>query len=248
MCAVFTGNNIIRLKEVDSTNSYLSQIAAQEKLADGTVVLAEHQMAGKGQRGNVWLAEKGKNLTFSILYYPGTMKINKQFALTQAISLGVYDSLINRCQQVKIKWPNDLYISNKKIGGLLIENSIKGEFIVQTIVGVGLNINQDNFDLPAHKATSLKLEQGQKMDLELELNFLLSNIERRYLQWKNGLHHQLKSQYLEVLYLYQSWHIYQTPNGRYFDGKIVGVEEDGHLLVEDLEQNMHQFGNKEIIF
>lgn len=248
MCAVFTGNNLIKLEEVDSTNTYLSELASNKKLPDGTVVLAKHQLAGKGQRGNVWQAEKDKNLTFSILYYPGTMTINKQFSLTQAISLGVYDYLSGKCKGVKIKWPNDLYVANKKIGGLLIKNSIKGDSIAQVIIGVGLNINQEWFDLPNNKATSLKLENSDLYRLDEELILLLTAIERRYLQWKNGHLAQLKTQYLEQLYLSQSWHIYQAASGHYFDGKIIGVDDDGLLLLENLDGQVLTFNNKEIIF
>jgi BirA family biotin operon repressor/biotin-[acetyl-CoA-carboxylase] ligase len=248
MCAIFTGNNIVKLAEVDSTNNYLSLLASSSKIADGTVVITQHQYAGKGQRGNVWLAEKGKNLTFSILYYPTSMHINKQFLLTQAISLGVHDYLKARCEEVKIKWPNDLYVSNKKIGGLLIENSIKGELIAQTIIGVGLNVNQERFDLPQDKVTSLSIAQKQILNLDKELDLLLSAIERRYLQWNNGMHQQLKSQYLNELYLMQTWHVYQTPQGNYFDGKIVDVDATGHLLVEDLDHRIQSFANKEIMF
>jgi BirA family biotin operon repressor/biotin-[acetyl-CoA-carboxylase] ligase len=248
MCAIFTGNHLIKLKEVDSTNTYLSNLAGHEKLPDGTVVIAQHQYAGKGQRGNVWLVDKNKNLTFSILYYPATININKQFLLTQAISLGVHDYLNTKCKYAKIKWPNDLYIADKKIGGLLIENSIKGEVIAQVVIGVGLNINQELFDLPVAKATSLKLENDDHYDLEAEFSVLLTCIEIRYLQWKNGQYDSLNDQYLKALYLSQSWHIYKLPDGTYFDGKIIGINEIGELLIEDLDGDLRKFGHKEIIF
>jgi BirA family biotin operon repressor/biotin-[acetyl-CoA-carboxylase] ligase len=248
MCAIFTGNHLIKLEEVDSTNTYLSNLAAHQKLADGTVVIARYQSAGKGQRGNVWLVDKNKNLTFSILYYPNSVNINKQFLLTQAISLGVYDYLITKCKNTRIKWPNDLYVGNKKIGGLLIENSIKGESIVQVVIGVGLNINQEIFDLPYTKATSLRLEKEEHYDLEIEFTTLLTCIEKRYLQWKNGQYISLNEQYLNVLYLYQSWHIYQLPDSSFLDGKIIGINEIGELLIEDLDTQVRKFGLKEIIF
>ncbi len=248
MCAIFTGNNLIKLDEVDSTNSYLSELASKEKLADGTVVIAQHQYAGKGQRGNIWETEKNKNLTFSILYHPGDVHLNKLFLLTQAISLGIYDYLITKSKEVKIKWPNDLYITNKKIGGLLIENTIKGDAIAQIIVGVGLNINQELFHQNGYKATSLKIENAGIYNLEIELETLLTCIERSYLQWKNNHFNTIKERYLSVLYLYQSWHIFQLPNGTYLDAKIIGVDELGNLLLEDLESNHLKFGNKEIIF
>ncbi len=248
MCALFTGNHLIKLEEVDSTNTYLSNLAAKEKLPDGTVVWAAHQYAGKGQRGNSWLVDKNMNLTFSILYYPTLMSIDKQFLLSQAISLGVCDYISTQCKQVKIKWPNDLYVSNKKIGGLLIENTIKGDSISQVVIGVGLNINQELFDLSLKTATSLRLENDGAYNLNDELTALLTFIERRYLQWKNNLFSTINDQYLKVLYLYQSWHIYKLPDGTYLDGKIMGTDDNGLLIVEDAEARRHKFANKEIIF
>lgn len=248
MCAIFTGNTLIELEQVDSTNNYLSQLAEGEKLADGTVVIAKKQTLGKGQRGNVWQSEENQNFTFSIIYFPGNVHLSKQFQLTQAISLGVYDYLSSICKKVKIKWPNDLYVSNHKIGGLLIENSIKGENIAQTIIGVGINMNQKEFNIPNRKITSLYIENNEKYNLIEELNKLLTSIERRYLQWKSGQFALLKSNYLEVLYLHQSWHIYQTNDSQYLDGKIIGINEIGQLLVEDLNGKVHSFGNKEIKF
>ncbi|HRG60221.1 MAG TPA: biotin--[acetyl-CoA-carboxylase] ligase, partial [Bacteroidia bacterium] len=225
-----------------------SQLAESVKLPDGSVVSAKHQTSGKGQWGNVWQSEENQNFTFSIIYFPGNIHLNRQFLLTQAISLGVFDYLSSICKKVKIKWPNDLYVSNHKIGGLLIENSIKGEFISQTIIGVGLNINQKEFNIANNKITSLSIENNEKYNLNEELNKLLTSIERRYLQWKGAQFALIKSNYLEVLYLHQSWHIYQTKDGNYLDGKIIGTNEIGQLLLEDLNGNIHTFGNKEIKF
>jgi BirA family biotin operon repressor/biotin-[acetyl-CoA-carboxylase] ligase len=248
MCAIFTGNYLIKLEEVDSTNTYLSNLAATEKLPDGSVVCAAHQYAGKGQRGNSWQVEKNMNLTFSILYFPTFMSIDKQFLLSQAISLGVYDYLTTKCSSVTIKWPNDLYVGNKKIGGLLIENAIKGDKLAQVIIGVGLNINQASFDLSLTNATSLRLENKELYNLDAELLDLLTSIERRFLQWKNAQFLNIKDEYLKVLYLHQQWHIYKLPDGTHLEGKIIGFDDDGLLIIEDLEAQIHKFANKEIIF
>jgi BirA family biotin operon repressor/biotin-[acetyl-CoA-carboxylase] ligase len=212
------------------------------------VVCAAHQYAGKGQRGNSWIVEKNMNLTFSILYFPTFMSIDKQFLLSQAISLGVYDYLITKCNSVTIKWPNDLYVGNKKIGGLLIENAIKGDKLAQVIIGVGLNINQASFDLSLTNATSLSLENKELYNLDAELLDLLTSIERRFLQWKNAQFLNIKDEYLKVLYLHQQWHIYKLPDGTHLEGKIIGFDDDGLLIIEDLEAQIHKFANKEIIF
>lgn len=248
MCAIFTGNYSVILDEVDSTNTYLNHLAANEKLPDGTLVVADFQHAGKGQRGNVWQADKGKNLTFSILYLPNQIGIDKQFLLTQAISLGVYDYLKVRCNAVKIKWPNDLYVGHKKIGGMLIENTIKGANLSQVIIGIGLNINQKAFNLPKYSITSLALENNTTYLLQDEMAHLLSTIEQRYLQWRNGHYTVIRKQYQEFLYLFETWHEYTLVNGEKLKGKIIGNNELGQLLVEDQSGKIHQFKNKEIIF
>jgi BirA family biotin operon repressor/biotin-[acetyl-CoA-carboxylase] ligase len=248
MCAIFTGNTIIKLDTVDSTNNYLTDLTSKQKLNDGTVVVTKYQTAGKGQRGNVWIADANQNLTFSIIYFPKNMRLSEQFVLTQAISLGVYDYLNSIGIKAKIKWPNDIYVSNHKIGGILIENTIKGETIVQTIIGIGLNVNQQKFNLPNNKVTSLSRESQKLFDINEEVYSLLTYIERRYMQWLNGLFKLLKHDYLEVLYLYQSWHIYHTSEGKYLDGKIIGTNDIGQLLIQDLNDQVHLFGNKEIIF
>ena len=248
MCAIFTGNNLIELDEVESTNSFLTQLSSEIKLADGTAVIAKHQSAGKGQRGNVWVAQKDQNLTFSIIYFPPNANINKQFLLTQAISLGVYDYLISKCKNVSIKWPNDLHIENKKIGGMLIENSIKAELLSHSIIGIGLNINQENFEGHNNIATSLKLQNNITYNIKDELLILFSCIERRYLQWLNNNFNQLKEQYLNAMYLYKNWHQFTMPNGEKLNGKIIGIEEGGHLIIHDEHDYFHRFDNKEIIF
>jgi BirA family biotin operon repressor/biotin-[acetyl-CoA-carboxylase] ligase len=248
MCAVFTGNNLIRLEEVDSTNNYLYQLALQGNLPNGTVVWANHQTHGKGQRGAVWQAEANLNLTFSILYYTPHFSVAAQFKLTQAISLGVCDYLSSHCKHVNIKWPNDLFVSDKKIGGLLIENTIKGTQIVQVIAGVGLNINQKVFNLPEGTYTSLCLENQKNYPLEEAMSALLSCIERRYLQLMNVQYILLKKNYIDALFLYKKKHVFNKVDGNPLFGKIIGVNDKGLLLIEDELNNVHQFANKEIIF
>lgn len=145
MCAVFTGKNLIQLNQTDSTNIHLTQLAQDNNLPEGTVVNAAFQTHGKGQRNNSWEAEKGMNITFSVLYKPHFLPLSKHFLLSKAISLGVFDYLNCICAEVKVKWPNDIYVGNKKIAGILIENSIKGNNIYQSVIGIGININQSNF-------------------------------------------------------------------------------------------------------
>src|SRR6201996_2639796 len=156
--ALFVGQNLLTLKEVDSTNNFLKNLASNSKpLPEGTVIMAENQYAGRGQQQNTWHAEPGKNLTFSLLLNPIFLPVSQQFDLTRAISISVFDTLRPLLgDALKIKWPNDVYYGDKKLGGMLIENILSGNTIKHAIVGIGLNVNQEKFPETAVNATSVK--------------------------------------------------------------------------------------------
>ena len=165
---LFVGQNLVTLKEVDSTNTFLKNILSNSKpVPEGTVIMAEDQFAGRGQRENVWHAEPGKNLTFSILLKPAFIDAQSQFDVTRAASLGVYDALMPLLgHKLKIKWPNDIYYGSKKLGGMLIENILQGSQIKHSVVGIGLNINQEHFPDNAGNATSVKQILHKDYDLK----------------------------------------------------------------------------------
>ena len=144
---LFVGQNFVTLKEVDSTNNFLKNLASNSKpVIEGTVIMAENQYAGRGQQQNGWFAQPGKNLTFSILFKPHFLAVADQFDLVRAVSLGVFDTFEPLLGAgLKIKWPNDIYHGDQKLGGMLIENMIQGGQIKNSIVVIGLNINQQNF-------------------------------------------------------------------------------------------------------
>lgn len=240
---ILLGNRIIQLEETPSTNTYLQSIANNEGNFEGLVVVTKNQTMGKGQRGNVWQTEQDKNLTFSVLLKPN-IKVDEQFLLSQVVALGVADFLKTLTPlKVQLKWPNDIFLNNKKVAGILIENTLKGHSISNCVVGIGLNVNQEQFEnLPF--ATSLKRELNTTFDLNHLLSNLLKCIEVRYLQLKAGKTELLQQHYLDDLLGYQQPLLYQIAN-QTVTGLIKGVSKQGKLQLE-INQQVHEFDLKEI--
>lgn len=214
---------------------------------EGTVIITDNQTAGRGQRGNSWEASKGENLTFSLILKPSFLKASDQFQLNVAISMGVFDFLNEFIDEnLKVKWSNDLYYLDKKMGGILIENSLQGYFIGHSIIGIGLNINQTEFK--NERATSLrKITQNPlKYDLSELLKKLLESIEANYLTIKNNTFESLKNRYLTNLYRLDEFHYYKR-NGQQFLGQIRGIDETGKLGIEN-DGNINYFDFKEVEF
>jgi BirA family biotin operon repressor/biotin-[acetyl-CoA-carboxylase] ligase len=233
---------------VDSTNNYAKEYMAKTSPKDGSVILADEQYAGRGQSGNAWDAEPMKNLTFSIIYHTGFLSASEQFYLNMAVSLGLQES-VEACLVHKhdtlIKWPNDIYVKNLKIAGVLIENIIQGAHLSKSVIGIGLNVNQEFF--PASiLATSLLLENDGTMDRIVVLKKILERIEYYFLELRNGYTERLKKAYLGKLYRIHEWHSYSDKNG-IFRGKITGISQYGNLLVET-DNGIREYGMKEIQF
>ena len=246
---LFAGQNLVTLKEVDSTNNYLKILLSNSKpLIEGTVIMAENQFAGRGQMQNGWFTEAGKNLTFSLLLKPKFLSLNDQFDLNRAVSLGVYDTLVPLLGgQVKIKWPNDIYYADYKLGGILIENLVQGTLIRNSIAGIGLNVNQQVFpdDLPY--ASSLKKILNNNYDLMALLGQICFNIENWYLKLKEGKYLLVRSAYLKALYWFSEYKAYETL-GTTFNGNITDVEADGGLVIMEEANKRHLFKFKEVKF
>jgi BirA family biotin operon repressor/biotin-[acetyl-CoA-carboxylase] ligase len=217
---------------------------------DGSVILADEQYAGRGQAGSSWEAEPLHNLTFSIIYQTDFLPAASQFYLNMAVSLGLCKA-VEACllpvepgsRKVCIKWPNDIYVKNLKIAGILIENTIQGMQLSQSVIGIGFNVNQEHFPENIH-ATSLKLKTGAGSDRLEVLKRVLENIEYHYLQLKAGNWEVLKKEYLTKLYRSREWHFFTDQHGE-FRGRIVDVNDHGKLLVET-ESGIREFGMKEI--
>jgi BirA family biotin operon repressor/biotin-[acetyl-CoA-carboxylase] ligase len=242
---LFTGQQLIWLPACASTNSEAQQLLRENRASEGCTVITDDQFAGRGQRGNQWLAAPGENLTLSIVWMPTFLQAGQQFLLSQAVALGIHDwaaALLQPSDKLRLKWPNDLYFGSQKFGGVLIENSLSGSKIQSSIVGIGLNINQRHFSVPT--ATSLGVLTGRYFQREVLAARLLECLERRYLQLRAGRLRELRHDYLASLYRYQEWHEYEV-GGRRVHGQIVGVEPDGRLALQINDEVQH-FGLQEI--
>jgi BirA family biotin operon repressor/biotin-[acetyl-CoA-carboxylase] ligase len=239
------GSRRIFIEKVTSTNTHLSSLLRKGMVQEGTIVHASFQTAGRGQPGNTWESQYGKNLLLSIILYPLTVRADKQFIISKMISLGIRDHLISIIPDVTIKWPNDIYVRNDKIAGILIENSvIKGE-IENTIAGIGLNVNQDKFSPSVPNATSLKKITGKDHDLENCLSGLCWAIDLRYKQMLYEKKNLIDDDYLSALYRYGEFNEFRDSNG-IFEGKIIAVTGTGRLQIEDRRGRIYEYGFKEV--
>ena len=242
---VFLGKKIISLPFCESTNTQLISLAQSRKLEEGTIVITPNQTKGRGQGGNMWLTEPGVNLTFSFLLKPEFLDPSRQFFLNMAIGLGIRDSIRHLTSlEPKLKWPNDILIDSTKVCGILIENQIHGTRFAQSVVGVGLNVNQKGFDLP--NATSLSLSSGNYLNLTEVFETLLIKIESRYLQVKSRNFEQLKDEYCSALYWRNEMHEFSNGN-EIFKGEIKGIDDVGRLLIET-NGSSRKFNFKEVTF
>lgn len=252
MKTLFVGQNSIHLKIVDSTNSYASELLCETKPPEGTVIYTFEQQKGRGQRGNTWEAEPNKNGAFSFILYPSFLRADEQFMLTKITSLAVSDLMAellrdtDKMREIRIKWPNDIYVGNQKIAGILIENTLREKNIQNSILGIGVNINQKEFGSNIN-ATSLANLSGQELDLKFVLERLCEFLEARYLQLKANKLDHLNTDYLQCLYRKDEWHTY-TAEEESFEGKIVGVSALGRLHIELKSGIVKEFDLKELRF
>lgn len=248
MPAHFTGKNFILLDRVSSTNSYVQELLSKSTpLEEGSVIMAVEQTAGRGQMGNFWEAEAGKNLTFSILYKPDTLAIEDQFYLSMAVSLGICDFLEKQLSHdIMIKWPNDIYYNHHKIAGILIENSLQGDKIKNSVIGIGLNVNQLHFESDAPHPISMKQISEKDYELEEILFNLLSFIEYYYLALKSNKMEYLKERYFSRLLFYGQEREYKTTQG-IIRAKITELGPYGKLCLEN-ELGINYYDIKEVEF
>lgn len=239
--------NIIHLDETRSTNQYLQELLQHEEHEEGTCVRAGFQTAGRGQQGNFWESEAGKNLTFSVALYPDFLSIVEQFIISQMVSLAMKEVLDHYAEGISVKWPNDIYWHEKKIAGILIENSLIGGQIQHSIIGIGLNVNQETFLSEAPNPVSLKQITGRDFDLEDLLKELLNTIFTYYMKLVQGGAEEIRKKYLKCLYRKEGFHSYSDENG-IFSAKIEDVQETGRLclLTETGERKYYYF--KEVAF
>lgn len=237
---------LIKLNAIDSTNTFLKQLATSEVVENFTVVSAEHQTNGKGQRGSEWLIESGKNLTFSVLYSKIANSKTNLFTLNVIVALSVVEGLQNvSSKEFKIKWPNDILAENKKIAGILIENSIKSQTEVQSIIGIGINVNQENFEnLP--QASSLCLLEQQFFDKDLLLKNVVNQLENNLEQLNQLSEAYFWEKYHNYLFKKNIVSTFEDSNGNRFVGQIIKVTSEGKLKVQLENDSEIDFDIKEV--
>lgn len=234
---------IHRLASVPSTNRYCEALDLAE-VEDFTCYWALAQTAGIGQRGNHWEAEPGKNLTFSLVLHPTFLPADRQFKFTEALSLALCDCL-KGLRDLKVKWPNDIYVGKRKICGTLVSTRLQGAQIASAICGIGLNVNQTVFPDWVPNPTSMALLTGEEYDLEPLLKKLLACIEKRYNDLKNGI--DPEPEYLAHLlninvtarYIYNEEELTAT---------LTGIDPHGRLLLTTADGRHLSCGMKEITF
>jgi len=236
---------IIKVNATDSTNLHLKRLIADELLNDYTVLVAKEQLLGRGQAGTKWISEGGKNLTFSILKKFDGWPIASQFMISMATSLAIYDALSAlNIPDLAIKWPNDILSGNTKIGGILIENTLKGNLIHRSVLGVGLNVNQESFgDLP--KVSSLKLLTSTKHDLDFLLETIMQNMKLVFHNLMNKGVEFIEKRYHELLFRKDILSTFEL-KGQLVQGFIRGVSKSGKLQVAFDDGTTHEYALKEI--
>lgn len=237
--------NIIKLSATPSTNDYLKGLSATRHVENFTVVVAETQTAGKGQMGATWNAEPGKNLTFSVLLKDLLLEINEIFALNAAVAVSIADALEHlQVPNIGIKWPNDILAGNRKIGGILIENSIRNDGEIFSVAGIGINVNQTDFDgLP--KAASLALIAGREFDKDALLQSITENLRRNTAALLHKDSASIWNRYHSKLYKKDMPMPFEK-DGQKFMGIIKGVTKCGSLEVQLENDSIATYGIKEV--
>ena len=238
------GKEIIHLSNIDSTNNFAAKLLSENLCQNGAVIMADVQSEGKGQRGNIWLSESGKNLLSSFVFKPDNLSVENQIALTWATSLSLLETLRKFNIEALIKWPNDVFVGGKKIAGILIENQLQGTRISCSIIGIGLNLNQTFFD--DLKATSVLLETKQIVEPRTFLNILVHEMNEQFQLIYSSSFEILKTEYENNLFQMNELKSYEDEFG-VFVGKIIGTTEEGKILIEK-SNAIQSYGLKEVTF
>ena len=229
-----------------STNTFLHEMMRQDKLPEGFLLYTDFQTAGKGQPGNTWESENGKNLLFSMLLYPHSIKVYEQFILSEITGLAIRKVLEKYTDDICIKWPNDIYWKDKKIAGILIENSLFRDRIDTCIIGIGLNVNQEVFISNAPNPVSLRQITGNDINREILLMEIQAELLNIYQNYSPEFIHQ---EYLNNLYRRNGFHRYaETAANTVFDAEVEDVLPDGRLILRTQAGEIKSYYFKEIQF
>jgi len=241
------GRQVISLLSTESTNDYAKQLLEGDSPGEGLVIIAGEQKKGRGYGENTWHSRRGKNLLFTVILYPGFLVASQQFLISKAISLGIYDYLTEYISDVSIKWPNDIYVEDRKIAGILIENDLVGSNLKDSIVGVGLNVNQEYFPGDIPNPVSLLQMIEKKLPLKKELRKLCGCMDKRYRMLSKGQADKINREYHKNLFRLNEMSWYQS-QGKSFRAKIVGVSDYGQLILENEAGKTLEYNFKEVEF
>lgn len=241
-----------RSDSIGSTNTYLRELGGGDPAYDYEVAVADFQTAGRGQKGNAWESEQGKNLLFSILAHPKNIKVREQFYISESIALAVSDSVMAAlgpqfAREVSVKWSNDVYWKEFKMAGILIENTLQGDRILDTVVGVGLDVNQEVFLSDAPNPISLKNITGRDYDRDA----LLSDIVERfkgYMELQADKRSDVDKLYRNRLFRREGYHRFRDAQGE-FEACIEGIHPDGCLMLQTTggEHRVYEFKQVQFI-
>lgn len=247
------GNDRIYLSAVDSTNLYIKRLISDVIPGNGLVVYTDHQYGGIGQYGSQWESQKGKNVAFSIFNKPKFLNSSYVFTLNMIICIGLIKGIQHLIgdHKAKIKWPNDILVHNRKIAGVLIQNTFRKGNVEHSIIGIGINVNQLKFSKHDRRAVSLAMLNGQETSIPLVLNTMLQYIDTHLKiidqpQKPEILFERLKVEYLSLLYTYGDWHMFKNNTGDSFEARVKDIESDGKIVVETREKNIGKYGLKEL--
>ena len=245
----FQNNIFLHFPALESTNIYALNLISKSNPTEGTAISTYNQLKGRGQIGSKWESQPNKNISLSIILYPTFLKAKDGFQLNQAISLAVYEFIrIFIPFGVKIKWPNDIYINKLKVAGLLIQNSIQGQHLQSSVVGIGININQENFSKALPNPTSLINETKNTFDLDKLSAQLFELVERNYFLLKSGNLKIIQKKYLNALYRLNLKTQFTKDDGHSFEGIIRSTTADGKIRIENESGQIQSFNLKEIIY
>ena len=231
-----------------STNTTLMERLKSEALDNGFCLSTRFQTSGRGQAGNSWESSRGENLLFSLLIHSEKFPLDRQFVLSKVVSVAILRYLKSKKIDVKIKYPNDIFYGDRKLAGILIENVISGGKMKYSVVGIGLNVNQTEFEINGKTAISMSQIIGEKYDLERELENLCCQILACIREFSEDSIETYQSGYCDNLYRGKGFFQYQTPLGEEFSAEIVSVSDDGRLNLQTSEGVSRSFYFKEVKF
>ncbi len=239
-------NQFIYIEKTNSTNDYLKKLSKVEELQNGTVVFTDFQSNGKGQMGNSWQSEKGKNLLFSIYIEPKEIEVLESFIISKIVAISIKKVLDKYAENISIKWTNDIYWKNKKMGGILIENSVQKNKITSSVVGIGLNINQKTFDDNLPNPISLFNVTQKKVDKKNLLEQIIDEIIANFQSYNKD---EIDKKYFESLFLKdKKTEFLDVKKQQKFWAVIKNVENSGQLILETAEKEIRKYFFKEVEF